>query len=126
MKVISLNVGGIKQAVERGFLDWLKDQDADVVCVLHNAGRAVDAAGNANADGLERCGGAANLRGERLRAVPLDDPAADRDVPLGDVGRVRDVVAAPGGSILVITNNTDGRGSPRPGDDRALRVDLAD
>ena len=33
MKVISLNVGGIKQAVERGFLDWLKDQDADVVCI---------------------------------------------------------------------------------------------
>lgn len=33
MKVISLNVGGIKQAVEKGFLDWLKDQDADVVCV---------------------------------------------------------------------------------------------
>ena len=33
MKVVSLNLGGIKQAVERGFLDWLQAQDADVVCV---------------------------------------------------------------------------------------------
>jgi exodeoxyribonuclease-3 len=33
MKVITLNVGGIKQAVEKGFLEWLQKQDADVVCV---------------------------------------------------------------------------------------------
>ena len=33
MKVITLNVGGLKQAAEKGFLDWLQQQDADVVCV---------------------------------------------------------------------------------------------
>lgn len=33
MKIISLNLDGIKQAVEKGFLDWLATSDADVVCV---------------------------------------------------------------------------------------------
>ena len=33
MKVITLNLGGIQQAVEKGFLEWLQKQDADVVCV---------------------------------------------------------------------------------------------
>ncbi len=33
MKIASINVNGIREAVERGFLDWLADQDADVVCV---------------------------------------------------------------------------------------------
>lgn len=33
MKVITLNLGGIRQAVEKGFLEWLQEQDADVVCV---------------------------------------------------------------------------------------------
>ncbi|MGJ8517843.1 exodeoxyribonuclease III [Carnimonas bestiolae] len=33
MKIATINVNGIKNAVERGFLDWLRQQDADVVCV---------------------------------------------------------------------------------------------
>ncbi|ODC04805.1 exodeoxyribonuclease III [Terasakiispira papahanaumokuakeensis] len=33
MKIINLNVNGIMQAVDKGFLDWLSAQDADVVCV---------------------------------------------------------------------------------------------
>lgn len=33
MKIASVNVNGIREAVERGFLDWLHAQDADVVCV---------------------------------------------------------------------------------------------
>lgn len=33
MKIVNLNVGGIKQAVEKGFLEWLQQLDADVVCV---------------------------------------------------------------------------------------------
>ena len=33
MKIASINVNGIREAVERGFLDWLAEQDADVVCV---------------------------------------------------------------------------------------------
>ena len=33
MKIATINVNGIREAVERGFLDWLAGQDADVVCV---------------------------------------------------------------------------------------------
>jgi exodeoxyribonuclease-3 len=33
MKVISINTNGIRAAARKGFFDWLKSQDADVVCV---------------------------------------------------------------------------------------------
>ncbi|WP_404313250.1 PQQ-dependent sugar dehydrogenase [Agrococcus terreus] len=65
--------------------------------------------------------GIANLRGARLRAVPLDDLGASSE-PLTGQGRLRDAVVAPDGSLWVLTNNTDGRGAPRDGDDRILRV----
>ncbi|VXB57899.1 Glucose dehydrogenase [Microbacterium sp. 8M] len=63
----------------------------------------------------------AALRGERLWTVDLAaaDPAP-RAVYAGEFGRLRDVVAAPGGGLWVLTNNTDGRGAPRDGDDRLL------
>ncbi|MGF6822872.1 glucose/arabinose dehydrogenase [Microbacterium sp. ZKA21] len=64
----------------------------------------------------------ANLRGERLRAVPLDDPAISTELFAGEYGRLRDVVAAPDGSLWILTNNTDGRGEPRDADDRIIRV----
>lgn len=66
----------------------------------------------------------ANLRGERLREVPRDDLAAAADHYAGKFGRLRDVVVAPDGALWVLTNNGDGRGSPRDGDDRVLRVPL--
>lgn len=37
-------------------------------------------------------------------------------------GRLRDVVPGPDGALYVLTSNRDGRGSPRAGDDRILRV----
>ena len=64
----------------------------------------------------------ANLRGERLREVPLDDLGAATEHWVGEYGRLRDVVVAPDGALWVLTNNTDGRGSPRDGDDRILRL----
>ncbi|MFD4404872.1 PQQ-dependent sugar dehydrogenase [Nocardia sp. NPDC058499] len=64
----------------------------------------------------------ANLRGERLRQIPLDDPGTSTEYLVGEYGRLRDVTTTPGGSLWVLTNNTDGRGDPAPGDDRILRV----
>lgn len=33
MRIISFSADGIKSAAEKGFYDWLKDQDADFICV---------------------------------------------------------------------------------------------
>ncbi|WP_091226867.1 sorbosone dehydrogenase family protein [Microbacterium sp. 3J1] len=65
----------------------------------------------------------ANLRGERLRVVPLDDLSTSTERLVGELGRLRDVVVAPEGEVWVMTNNTDGRGSPRGGDDRIVLLD---
>ncbi|MCI1748134.1 MAG: PQQ-dependent sugar dehydrogenase [Acidipropionibacterium sp.] len=65
----------------------------------------------------------ANLRGARLRQIPLDRPATSSDRLAGEYGRLRDVAAAPDGSLWILTNNTDGRGEPGSEDDRILRVE---
>ncbi|HWS52425.1 MAG TPA: PQQ-dependent sugar dehydrogenase [Microbacterium sp.] len=64
----------------------------------------------------------ANLRGERLRVVPLDAPTTSTERLTGVHGRLRDVVIAPDETIWALTNNTDGRGEPAEGDDRIVRV----
>ena len=66
----------------------------------------------------------AALRGEQLRRVRFDGRRPTRNSALfvGRFGRLRTVVEAPDGSLLVLTNNRDGRGSPRSGDDRILRI----
>ena len=33
MKIISYNVNGIRAAINKGFIDWLKGSEADVVCL---------------------------------------------------------------------------------------------
>lgn len=66
----------------------------------------------------------ANLRGSVLRAVSVSDPAAWADHYTGEFGRLRDAVSAPDGTLWVLTNNTDGRGAPRDGDDRILSIPL--
>lgn len=65
----------------------------------------------------------AGLGGERLWVI---DPASGTSSEFfaGQFGRIRDAVAAPDGSLWIVTNNTDGRGSPRDGDDRIIRVEL--
>jgi glucose/arabinose dehydrogenase len=69
----------------------------------------------------------AALAGQRLWAVPVLDGALD-GTPVsffsGMFGRLRLVTPAPDGSLWLITNNTDGRGTPRTGDDRILRLTI--
>ncbi len=66
----------------------------------------------------------ANLRGERLREVPLSDPTTSTEHFVGEYGRLRDVTVAPSGALWMLTNNTDGRGDPAPDDDRLLSINL--
>ncbi|MFB0909688.1 MAG: endonuclease/exonuclease/phosphatase family protein, partial [Flavobacterium sp.] len=33
MKIISYNVNGIRAAISKGFIEWLKQVDPDVVCL---------------------------------------------------------------------------------------------
>ena len=64
------------------------------------------------------------LAGRRLWKIPLHGASVGRPTALlqGRYGRLRTVVAAPGGGLWVTTSNRDGRGSPRSGDDRVLLV----
>lgn len=63
------------------------------------------------------------LRGERLWT--FDTATGAVEVAFEGQGRLRDVVAAPDGTLWLLTNNTDGRGSPRDGDDLLVRLPLA-
>lgn len=65
----------------------------------------------------------AGLRGERLWTLDTTTPDPQPQAAYaGEFGRLRDVVAAPNGALWALTNNTDGRGSPRDGDDRLLQL----
>lgn len=71
----------------------------------------------------------ANLRGEQV--LKLEGEGSDfREVLRATAlfphrfGRIRDVVEGPDGSLYLLTHNRDGRGTPRPGDDRIIRLTL--
>ncbi|MGW8729743.1 PQQ-dependent sugar dehydrogenase [Streptomyces sp. NPDC055808] len=69
----------------------------------------------------------AALRGERLWRVPLDGTKALAGPEAflgGQYGRLRTVLAAGAGKLWLLTNNTDSRGTPKPGDDRVLELDV--
>jgi exodeoxyribonuclease-3 len=42
LKIITLNLNGIRSAVKKGWLDWLAEQNADIVCVQELKAQAVD------------------------------------------------------------------------------------
>jgi glucose/arabinose dehydrogenase len=67
----------------------------------------------------------ASLRGQRLWVIdpPRDgSPVHAKAYYTNEFGRLRLAVAAGPHTLWLVTNNTDGRGSPKPGDDRILRV----
>ncbi|MBP3036882.1 PQQ-dependent sugar dehydrogenase [Arthrobacter sp. zg-ZUI100] len=96
-------------AGEEGFIDPVQQWDP----------------GDASPSGIAVAGGSifiANLRGERLREVPLDGLDSSTEHLAAEYGRLRDVVTAPDGTLWVLTSNTDGRGTPGPEDDRVLAL----
>lgn len=101
-------------------VEGITEDDRFVDPVQHWAPDEASPSGMAIADGSIWI---ANLRGERLRDVPLEDLASSAEHLTGEHGRLRDVALAPDGSLWVLTNNTDGRGDPGPDDDRVLRLD---
>ncbi|QIN79288.1 PQQ-dependent sugar dehydrogenase [Rubrobacter marinus] len=67
----------------------------------------------------------AALRGQRLWRLDLDGAgnlAGREELLSGEAGRLRHVAQAPDGSVWVLTNNRDGRGTPGPDDDRILKL----
>jgi quinoprotein glucose dehydrogenase len=75
----------------------------------------------------------ATLRSEALVRIKLNKPGNGYDVETmerwfaedydeGKYGRIRDVVVGPEGYLYFLTNNRDGRGSPKPNDDKIYLV----
>ena len=65
------------------------------------------------------------LRGAQVRRLRFDGrlrATRNQALFLGDFGRLRTVVEGPDGALYALTSNRDGRGSPRAGDDRLLRI----
>ena len=100
-----------------------------VVAVLHggNGPDPQDAERGANTDSE------ADDRGPRerprvTRSTEEKDGAPDSEPELvvhlfAELGRIRQVRVGPDGMLYLLTGNRDGRGQPRDGDDRLVRVD---
>ncbi|MDP4011885.1 MAG: PQQ-dependent sugar dehydrogenase [Candidatus Roizmanbacteria bacterium] len=66
----------------------------------------------------------AGLRGERIyKLTPQTDTMPELTEFLGGkFGRLRTIKLLPDGYFYILTSNTDGRGSTKPGDDKVLKV----
>lgn len=70
----------------------------------------------------------AGLKGQRLWRIPLDGTkasAAPQAFLTREYGRLRTVVSAGGDKLWLVTSNTDGRGTPKSGDDRILELQVS-
>ncbi|MFE9257249.1 PQQ-dependent sugar dehydrogenase [Streptomyces sp. NPDC006879] len=69
----------------------------------------------------------AGLKGERLWRIPVDGrraAAAPEAFLEGEYGRLRTVITVGDDRILLVTSETDRRGTPEPGDDRILELQV--
>ncbi|WSB05347.1 PQQ-dependent sugar dehydrogenase [Streptomyces sp. NBC_01794] len=69
----------------------------------------------------------AALKGERLWRIPLAgaEPSAEpQSFLIGKYGRLRTVLSAGGDKVWLVTSETDTRGTPEPGDDKILRLEV--
>lgn len=64
----------------------------------------------------------AGLRGSGVFRFNPDNSGVEKIY--GDFGRVREVVLGPDGFLYIATNNTDGRGTPKSGDDKIIRIKI--
>lgn len=67
----------------------------------------------------------ATLRSESLIRIRLDETLKVNSIErwfTGIFGRLRDVVEGPDGALYFLTNNRDGRGEPREGDDKIYKI----
>jgi len=64
----------------------------------------------------------ASMRATNLYQLDFEEGLSSQKSILSGIGRVRDVVQGPDGSIYVITSNTDGKGFPDSMDDKLLRI----
>ena len=64
----------------------------------------------------------ASMRAANLYQLDFEEGLSSQKSILSGVGRVRDVVQGPDGSLYVITSNTDGKGFPDSTDDKLLRI----
>lgn len=73
----------------------------------------------------------ATLKSQALIRIRLEKDSAKvtrierwfaADYSEGKYGRLRDVVQGPDGALYFLSNNRDGRGTPKPGDDRIYRI----
>jgi len=64
----------------------------------------------------------ASLRASNLFQLDPEEGLKSQKSILSGVGRIRDVVQGPDGSLYIITSNTDGKGFPDRTDDKLLRI----
>jgi len=65
----------------------------------------------------------AGLRGQALYEYAIDDNRLMAHFK-GEFGRIRNVVVGQDKNLYILTNNTDGRGAPRIGDDKIIKINF--